>query len=456
LSIVSSRTYRGGVRVARLIITGCLFTIASLGSPREAVGQQTILTEAQQTITVEKGKTAILRLQFDAARISLADSTIANLVQVAPPREFLINGLAVGSTTLIIWNGANIPQIFDIEVVVDATALQTQLQTLFPQAGLTIVSSGQAVIVSGTVRDPLIARRAIELATQSGAQVINNLQAPSPQQIMLQVRFAEIRHSARTRFGSDLIANNVGNLDNVFGKGSVTNIETLSDGMARLFMIGRDAEFDAIINALKSRGEFRSLAEPNLITLEGTEASFLAGGEFPYPSVQQGGGSSGAAGAPISIQFKEFGVRLTFTPAVTNSGTIRLKVAPEVSSLDFANGVTISGFQIPSLLTRRAQTEVELLPGQHLALAGLMDNSFTDNTDKIPFLGDLPIIGTFFRSKSNQQGRTELLVLVTPLIVQPSDTIPTIPTGEPGTWKWDRSMKIDTTASAGRRGGGQP
>ena len=456
MSIVSTKTLRGGVRVARLIVTGFLVTLATVGSPRKTEAQQTILTEAQQTITVEKGKTAILRLQFDAARISLADSTIANLIQIGSPREFLINGLTVGSTSMIVWNNANTPQIFDIEVVVDATALQTQLQTLFPQAGLTIVSSGQAVIVSGTIRDPLVARRALELATQSGAQVINNMQAPSPQQIMLQVRFAEIRHSSRTRFGSDLIANNVGGLDKVFGEGSVTNIETLSDGMARLFMIGRDAEFDAIITALKSRGEFRSLAEPNLITLEGTEASFLAGGEFPYPSVQQGGGGAGAAGAPITVQFKEFGVRLTFTPVVTNSGTIRLKVAPEVSSLDFANGVTISGFQVPSLLTRRAQTEVELLPGQHLALAGLMDNSMTDNTDKIPFLGDLPIIGTFFRSKSNLQGRTELLVLVTPLIVQPSDVAPAIPTGEPAAWKWDRSMKIDTTASGGRRGGGRP
>jgi pilus assembly protein CpaC len=406
---------------------------------------QQVLTAASSTIRVEVGKTAIVRLDYDAERVSVADSTVVDLVLLDSPREFLINGLAVGSTSLIVWDAANVPQIFEILVVADATALQSQMETLFPGAGITVASTGQAVIVSGTVRDPVIARRALDLASQSGAQVINNLQQPPPQQILLRVRFAEIRRNARTRLGTQIFADNVAEMDQLFGDGSTATIETISDGIARLFLIGQNAELDVQINAMKSRGEFRNLAEPNLITIEGTQASFLAGGEFPYPVVQQGGENNGV----VTIQFKEFGVRLTFTPTVTNSGSIRLRVQPEVSSLDFANGVTFSGFQVPSLLTRRADTEVELAPGQHLALAGLLDNSIQDNVDKIPLLGDLPILGAFFRSKSNLQGQTELLVLVTPMIVQPSDVPPAIPTGEPGSWKWDRSMRIDTTRTGG-------
>jgi len=443
---------------------GSMFRAIALLIPMLAVArpaaarQSQVLSQANQTIRVERGKTAILRLGYEASRISVADPEVADLVQPTSGgqpqrREFLINGLKVGTTSLVVWNSANVPEIYDIEVVVDATALETQLQTVFPNSGITITSSGQAVIVSGTIRDPIMARRALDLASQTGAQVIDNLQAPPQRQIMLKVRFAEIRRNARTRLSTDLVADNVGDINNAFSQGSRARIETLSDGLADLLLIGSDAQFELFMNALKSNGEFRSLAEPNLMTIEGKEASFLAGGEFPYPVVQQGGG--GGTSSPVTIQFKEFGVRLTFTPTVTNSGSIRLAVEPEVSQLDFANGVTFSGFQVPSLLTRRAKTEVELNPGQHLALAGLMDNSMQNTVDKIPFLGDLPIIGTFFRSTSDQQARTELLVIVTPLIVEPTNTPPALPTGEPMMWKWDRHMRIDTTAAARSGGGGQ-
>jgi pilus assembly protein CpaC len=256
----------------------------------------------------------------------------------------------------------------------------------------------------------------------------------------LRVRFAEIRRSASSRLGADLFGSNVAELDRVFGDGSSANIETLSEGIVRLFLIGQDAQLDAVITALKAKGEFRSLAEPNLLTVEGVEAEFLAGGEFPYPSVQ-----SGAQNGAVSIQFREFGVRLRFTPTITNDGSVHLNVVPEVSTLDFANGLQVSGFSIPSLLTRRASSEVELRPGQHLAIAGLMDNTMSDAVSKIPLLGDLPIIGALFRSKSSEQDRTELLVIVTPYVVQPSNTPIPVPTGEAGTWRWDRSLRADTS-----------
>ena len=418
-----------------------LALVLLLASPFAAMpaSAQQVVNQAERTYRIDRGKTAVLQIPYTPARLSIGDTLVATVLQTTSPREWLINGLTVGTTTLILWDQSNLPHLYNIEVVPDATALQTQLSTVFPDAGITVATSGDAVILSGTIRDPGVARRALELATQAGARVINNLQAPSPEQILLRVRFAEVRHTSQTGLRADLFATNATRLDEVFGPGSTAAIETLSDGIVRLFLIGRDGELEAIIGALKSRGEFRSLAEPNLITLEGQEASFLAGGEFPYPTVQQGG----AVGA-VTVVFKEFGVRLNFTPQVMPSGTIRLKIEPEVSSLDFANGLTISGFEVPSLLTRRATSEVELRPGQHLAIAGLLDNSILDNVDKIPFLGDLPILGALFRNKSNRQQRTELLVIVTPHLIEPTDTPPALPTGEPATWKWDRSMRIDT------------
>jgi pilus assembly protein CpaC len=219
---------------------------------------------------------------------------------------------------------------------------------------------------------------------------------------------------------------------------SVLDIETLSSGLVRLFLLGDNgAALEAAIRALRVRGDFRSLAEPNLVTLEGETATFLAGGEFPFPSVQTG------AQQQVTIQWKEFGVRLNFTPWVTNDGRIRLNVEPEVSSLDFANGLQFAGYTVPALLTRRASTDVELRPGQHLAIAGLLDNQQEATVSKIPLLGDLPIIGTFFSFRERRDRQTELLVIVTPYLVEPMDAAPAVPAGEPG--EWQRHRRFDET-----------
>lgn len=432
-----------------------LLVLALLTASTPSAAQQ-FLSTAVSTIQVERAKTVLMRFDNDVTGISIGDTTIARIDAARPPREWMINGLQVGATTLIIWE-LGIPRMYNIEVTADATALESQLATLFPGADIQVSTSGSAVILTGTVRDPVISRRAAEVAALSGAQVFNNLQAPAGQQVLLHVRFAELRKTAGTRLGVDLFADNVAELDQVFGEGSTATIETLSEGIMRLFLIGQEADLEASIRALRSKGEYRSLAEPNLITMEGEEASFLAGGEFPYPTVQQGAAGTGGV-AQVAITFKEFGIRLTFTPEVTNTGTVVLDVEPEVSALDFANGLTFAGFQIPSLLTRRAHSKVELRPGQHLAIAGLLDNTLSENVDKIPFLGDLPILGALFRSRQNDQARTELLVLVTPHLVQASDVPPGMPTGEPRTWRWDRNMRMDTTTTGvlpvRRRSGG--
>ena len=188
-------------------------------------------------------------------------------------------------------------------------------------------------------------------------------------------------------------------------------------------------------SCIKGPQIFRSLTEPNLLAVHGEEASFLAGGEFPYPVVQ-----GGAAVGAVTIQWREYGIRLNFTPTIQSSGNIRLHVAPEVSTLDFANGLTLQGFNIPSILARRAETEIELADGQTFAIAGLIDNSILEDIDKIPVLGDIPILGSLFRSKELRQNKSELLVLVTPRLVQPVEQAPPVPTGEPDVWDWDDSM----------------
>jgi len=207
---------------------------------------------------------------------------------------------------------------------------------------------------------------------------------------------------------------------------------TFSDAV-NFYLFHSASNVAAFIQALRNEGAFRSLAEPNLLAFPGEEASFLAGGEFPFPSV------TGAAQA-TSIEFKEFGIRLNFTPEITNSGAIRLQVAPEVSQLDFGRGLVIAGFAVPSLLTRRAQTVVELQEGQTFAIAGLMDNQMSETVSKIPLLGDIPIIGAFFRSREVRDSQTELLVLVTPHLVYPRDVPPALPTGEVQDWNRDRLM----------------
>jgi pilus assembly protein CpaC len=368
----------------------------------------------------------------------------------------LLLGQQVGVTNLILWYASGRVDFWTVEVAPNIGPLQDQIRTLFPDANITVTTSGNAVILTGATRDPGIVRRVMALAQQiTGAQIINNIQAPTAEQILLHVRFAEISKSALRRLGSSLLFQNLTNVETVFEDEQRTTLETLSEGLVRLSLVGDDAGFDAVITALRSSGEFRSLAEPNLLALEGQEATFLAGGEFPFPMVQGAGAVAGGNNA-VTIQFKEFGVRLSFTPNVTPSGTIRLRVAPEVSALDFANSLTISGFAIPALTSRRASTVVELAPGQHLAIAGLLDNTLSEQVDKIPLLGDLPIIGALFRSTTNNQDRTELLVIVTPHIVEPTTTPIPLPPGEPGTWRWDSRMRPDSvnrTLPQVRRGG---
>lgn len=420
-------------RPRRFVFLALLSALAAaLALPRALAAQQ-IQTESERVITVAKGKSALARHALPFQRVTIADPEIAEPVVVSP-RELLVNGKEIGTTSLIVWDEGGTATIYVVEVTADAAQIARQLRFLFPDAELDVTASGNNIILTGRLRDASVARRAVEIAGSTGATVVNNLAAPTAEQILLHVRFAEVTRTAAEAMGSNIKAVNIGRLD-PGADGVERTVETLTEGIIKLFLVGDNASLDATIAALKSRGEFRSLAEPNLLALEGQAASFLAGGEFPFP-VMQGGSSSG-----VTIVWKEFGIRLNFVPQVTNTGSIRLAVEPEVSALDFANGLTISGFRIPSILSRRAKTHVELRPGQHLAIAGLLDNSILSKVEKIPILGDIPILGALFRSKDAKQNRTELLVIVTPHIVHPQDTAPPLPTGEPDEWKWMRGLR---------------
>ena len=430
----------------------CAFSFAlCLGSPGSAEGQR-VVRAPEQVVSVSKGASALLVNTTPIQRFSIGDPAVAEAVVVSPT-EILINGKTLGTTSLFLWDNSGSIKLYSVEVTADAPGLQRYLSSVLAGETIDVIASGNVVTLSGTVRDASVANRAVEIAKGSGATIVDNLTTPEAVQVLLRVRFAEVNKSAIKEFRSQLATLNPHRLDSRdnynpgwFGSTNTGDNGGFADGVVDFGLFNATASIEVLIRFLTSKGLLKSLAEPNLIALPGREASFLAGGEFPYPAVQGGGGNNA-----VSIVFKEFGIRLKFTPTITRGGSIRLKVAPEVSSLDFSNPLIFGGFTIPSLLTRRAETEVEMKNGQYLAIAGLVDNTMTDNSTKIPLLGDIPILGQFFRSKDARQRRTELLVLVSPKLVLPSDTPALLPTGEPANWKWNGHMKMKGPADTAWR-----
>lgn len=431
----------------RAILLAGVLTGLGLVAPRRAEGQR-VIQEPERVITLARGTSVLIEFPGGLTRTSVSDPAIAEAVVISPT-EVMINGIGLGTASLFLWDAAGVSRLYSLEVTADVASLQRYLDVLFPDEEIEVTARGNTVILSGRTSDAFIARRVSELATATGAQVLDNLQTPAASQILLAVRFAEVSRDVLSRLGPNVIR--LINPHELDTDGRWEGGTDSGSGLLDLSLITSDAQLTALIHALKTAGAFRSLAEPNLLALDGQEASFLAGGEFPFPSVQ-----GGAASNAVTVQWREFGVRLRFTPTVTNIGNIRLSIAPEVSTLDFAGGLALAGFQIPSILSRRAETQVELREGQHLAIAGLIDNTMQESLSKIPLLGDIPILGALFRSKEMRQERTELLVIVSPRVVRPQDTPIPVPTGEPGTWEWDRHLRgvpfDSTTVGAGAGG----
>jgi pilus assembly protein CpaC len=320
---------------------------------------------------------------------------------------------------------------YDLVVEPPVATLQQQLQALFPGEAIQVNISDDAMVLSGQVSSTNVMLRAAEIAQAAASKraVINMLQVPGgseSQQVMLQVRFAEVNRRILTELGTSLFlarGNWTGRATTQqFPAPTFEEDRIVFSDFLNLFVFNSKEGLGGVIRALQQRGAFQSLAEPNLIAYNGQEASFLAGGEFPVPVVQ------GATGS-VSVEFREFGIRLTFTPTIAGD-VIRLKVAPEVSALDFANGVSLGGFRIPALTTRKAQTDVELRDGQSFVIAGLLDNVSQEDDANIPILSKIPIIGNLFKSKAERAEQTELMVLITPRLVRPldPDEVPPLPT----------------------------
>lgn len=436
----SASTNRRRVLPARVLL---LVLLALPCGWRGATAQ----TLQEDVIIVPKGQSVLVTSATPVARVSIGDPGVADADAVSP-REVLVNAKALGTTTLIIWDAAGGRRTTTIEVTVNAAALERQFRTLFPGEGITVAATGGTVVVSGTARSPRSAALALQLARATGATVVDNLVSPASQQVLLQVRFAEVTRNALDELRTSISVTNADRARSL----DRSVVETVSDELFRLMLFGGDAALAATIEAQRTRGDFRSLAEPNLLALDGAEASFLAGGEFPYPVLQGGDETS----TRVTIVFKEFGVRLNFTPQVTGAGNVRLRVSPEVSSLDFSNALRVSGFVIPSLLTRRASTEVELRDGETFAIAGLLNNTLLNNRGRIPWLGDIPILGGFFQSREKRETRTELLVLVTPRLVRASAEAPPVPTGEPETWRWSPPLRMQPAEPRPQAGSGVP
>jgi pilus assembly protein CpaC len=435
--------------IARLLALGWLCVLAPAVSGQ--VPASNAPEPAVQHIGLTAGRSSVLSTDFEITRIAVTNPAVADAT-VVQPREILIDGKAAGTVSLIIW-GADQRRQYDIVVDPGISPLEQRLRALFPGEEISVSANDEAIILSGRVSSNAVSLRSAEIAaaTSAKARVVNLLQLPGGnenQQVLLQVRFAEVTHSAALELGASLFTSPTG-LKNTLGRitteqfaapgfqnlewtkadssfgGDVTSAKgefSLGD-LLNLFVFSQKYDIGAMVRALQNKGMLQSLAEPNLIAYNGQPASFLAGGEIPIPVVQGGLGTNS-----VSVVYKEFGIRLNFTPTIAGD-TIRLKVRPEVSSLDFNNAIVLSGFRIPALSTRRAETDVELRDGQSFAIAGLLDNLSQEARSAVPGLSKLPIIGHLFKSKATSASRTELMVLITPRLVRAldPDEVPPLP-----------------------------
>jgi pilus assembly protein CpaC len=383
---------------------------------------QTVHSHEATQVQVTMGTSVIVDVPGQLQRASVTNPEIAN-IQIVPPNQILVNGKAPGITTLIAWvDGGR--QYFDIVVKSNLSLLEQAMKEISPQEEIVVRAVQTSVVLSGTVSNPSQIARAAHVAKAflpDKAAVVNLLQLGEPHQIMLKVEVAEVNRKALRELGLDFIALGTTFTLALFGGTAAGVLNTTIDEMGKQLFGSRTSAIigdprtntNAFLRALEQKGLVKSLARPNLIAASGASASFLVGGEFPIPV--PGGGGFGT----VTIEFKPFGVRLDFTPTLNDLGSINLKITPEVSDLDFENGLTSGGFRIPALRTRRASTIVDLRPGQSLAIGGLISSDDRKVMSKFPILGDIPLLGALFRSTNFVRNETDLIIFVTPEIVKP-------------------------------------
>src|SRR6266571_3298571 len=446
------------------ILIVLLFCTLCVGQGTAAPPQAPAASEGPAPLRVMVGKSLLINTTDRLKRVSVTDPEIADAL-VVTATQVLVHGRSPGEVSLLIWDEFERSRSFDLRVDVDITAAAEEMKKIFPDEQIDVSASRSAIVLSGHVTTEDVTKHAGMVAGAYSKNVINVLSfgPVGAQEILLEVKFAEVDRTAVTQLGVNLFSPGTGNTVGTtttgqFGGFQISRGAETTGGMTtgssgqtninlnqalNLFLFRTDINLGAVVQALQQKNLLQILAEPNLIAVNGKEASFLAGGEFPFPIVQPGQGFTA-----VTIQFREFGVKLKFTPVIMPNNNIHLQVVPEVSQLDFTNALTISGFTIPALSTRRAQTEFEVQDGQSFVIAGLMDNRVTNQYSKVPGLGDIPVLGNLFRSKNAQKSATELVVLCTVHRISPSNEAP-------GTPKYPKPFLDKGKFDGGSPGGGK-
>jgi pilus assembly protein CpaC len=397
------------------------------------LGGSLVWAQSAEDLRMTAGKSIVIDYPSDIRQISTSDPAIIDASPITT-REILLHGKGLGNATMVVWSKAGERTFYNINVEMNVEPLRRILKETFPKEAIDIQNSRDSLTLNGKVSTKEVSDRSMALAANYAKTVVNNLQVSDPgadKQILLRVRFAELDRNRSEQFGINWFAAPGGNpisaTTGQFGSTSVGNTAQFGQGTSNgstgtmsvsqalnAFAFSPNLNIGAFLKALQTEAVLQILAEPNLVTTNGKEAYFLVGGEVPIASLQ-GGSNSGA----VTIQFKEFGIRLRFTPVITEHNTIKLHLTQEVSTIEKANGITLSGFFIPGFATRRADTDVELAESQSFVVAGLLDNRETESFSKLPMLSSLPVLGSLFKSKDVSRSRTDLIMIVTPEITQP-------------------------------------
>lgn len=407
-------------RYSRMALRGALGALGVLLAAVSGSGQ------SAEDLRLTVGKSVVIDYPSDIRQISTSSPDIVDAAPVTT-REILLHGKGLGNATLVVWSKTGERTFYNVTVELNLDPLRKILKDTFPNEQIVPASSRESLSLNGVISSKDVGDRAVALAGPFAKNVVNNMQLGAPpveKQILLRVKFAELDRTKEEQYGVNWLAqpgqtqlytstqqSGIGTTTN--GGPGAQNVLTIASAL-NIFAFDPKLNLGAFIQALQSESILEILAEPNLMTTNGKEAYFLVGGEFPVP-VLQGGGNAGA----VTIQFREFGIRLRFTPVITGNGTIKLHLSQEVSTLDAANGVTFNGFVIPAISTRRTESDVELGEGQSFAVSGLLDNRDTEAFSKLPFLSSIPVLGALFKSKTLKKNRTDLILLVTPEVTTP-------------------------------------
>src|SRR3989449_5715836 len=412
------------IRRISLIVASLILVLVNSAAQAQETSYKASFKQNKEPIAVNVlvGQSRVINFDRPVGRFSVSNPEIAEAVLVTP-NQVLVNGKAFGQVNFIAWEQSGGEYlVFDVYVRANLSLIDSQMRALFPKDDIRLSQANGSVVISGTVTDPKIAAQTEAVVQAAGFKTVNLLESPVKdlKQVQLLVRVAEVNRSRIRDLGSSYAyqaSPGVGGFANGGGPGDVSSVAggILGGTFSSLNLLILGGNMTTMIRALQTQGALRALAEPNLIAMDGQSASFLAGGEYPVPVVQGGG----AIGATVSIVFKEYGVRLNFKPTIIDEDHIRLELEPEVSTIDFANGVKFSGFVIPALRTRRAKTSVELRDGQSFALAGLLDNSETKSLSRVPIVSDIPVVGALLKSKSFQKNERGLKVVVTAQLAKP-------------------------------------